>query len=214
MNSNIIIQYALYIPAILIAVTIHEFTKAAVSTSLGDSAPKTDKRLSLNPFRHFEPIGFIFLIFFGFGWGKPVRTSGVYYKNRTVGTVLTYSMPIVANILFSFIFAICNALWSVLMYNSGISEEVYIFTKLFFNCLIRFNLSLALFNIIPVAPLCGNKIMTAFMSPNEALKVSHYEKILQLALIMLLMFGVVSMILDPLINQIITFYNFIVMLIF
>ncbi len=213
-NNSIVIQYLLYIPAILIAITIHEFTKAAVSTSLGDSCPKTDKRLSLNPFKHFEPIGFIFLMFFGFGWGKPVRTSGVYYKNRTFGTVLTYASPIIANLIFSFVFAILNAVWSITLANEAINLEIYTYVKLFFSALVRFNLSLALFNIIPVSPLCGNKILTAFISPNEALKIVHYEKIFQLILIMLLMFGFVSMIFDPIINSFIEFYNFILLLIF
>jgi len=211
MNTDILIQYIIYIPAILISITIHEFTKAAVSTALGDSAPKSDKRLTLNPFKHFEPIGFILFMFLGFGWGKPVRTSGVYYKNRMYGTILVYSAPIIANIIFSFIFALCSGFTRLVAFNA---PEVFIFVRMFLSCLVQANLSLAIFNIIPVAPLCGNKILAAFMSPNEALKIIQYEKIFQIILIMLLFFGVVGELLNPVIESVITFYNFVLSFLF
>ena len=70
------------IPAIMVATTIHEFTRAAVSTALGDKIPKEEGRLTLNPIKHFEPIGLIIMLACGFGWGKPVNTSSLYYKNR------------------------------------------------------------------------------------------------------------------------------------
>ncbi len=216
MNTNVLTHYLVSVPAIFIVITIHEFTKAAVSSALGDVAPKNDGRLTLNPIKHFEPVGFIFLLFMGFGWGKPVRTSSVYYKNRTSGTVLTYTMPIIANLIFSFIFALCSGAVVVMTYrlNIGIESAEFIrdFFGAFFGALVQFNLSLAFFNIIPVAPLCGNKIMTALMSPNQALRVTHYEKIFQIILVMLLFFGIVGQVLSPLIVGVIDFYNFIISL--
>jgi len=214
MNTDVLIHYLISVPAVFIVITIHEFTKAAVSSILGDVAPKSDGRLTLNPIKHFEPVGFIFLLFMGFGWGKPVRTSSVYYKNRTTGTVLTYTMPIVADFVFSFIFALCSGAVGVMAYSFNIGMEYIDLIKNFLGALIQFGLSLAFFNIIPVAPLCGNKIMTALMSPNQALKVTHYEKIFQIILVMLLFFGLVGEILSPLIVGVIDFYNFILSFLF
>lgn len=215
MNFDILIMYLLSVPAIFIAITIHEFTKGAVSTALGDMAPKNDRRLTLNPFNHFEPIGFIFLMFFGFGWGKPVRTSGVYYKNRRMDTVITYTAPILANIVFSFIFALLNAVIVISIGNNRDLMIVRTYAQTFCFYLIQYNLSLALFNFIPVAPLCGNRIMTALMSPNNALKATHYEKILQIILVMLLLFdNIIGKILSPLIEVIIRFYDYIINIIF
>ncbi len=214
MNFDILMVYIISVPAILIAVTIHEFTKAAVSTALGDMAPKTDRRLTLNPFKHFEPIGFIFLMFFGFGWGKPVRTSGVYYKNRTAGTIITYTVPILADIVFSVIFTLCVGFTDVLMRDNQDLIHARIYIQQFFSILIRYNLSLAVFNIIPVAPLCGNRIMTALMSPNNALKAAHYEKILQIILVMLLMFDIIDGLFSPFIDGILNLYNYMLNVIF
>ena len=76
------------IPAIMVATTIHEFTRAAVSTALGDKIPKEEGRLTLNPIKHFEPIGLIIMLACGFGWGKPVNTSSLYYKNRKLPSFL------------------------------------------------------------------------------------------------------------------------------
>ena len=108
MNLGLMSLFAL--PAIFVSITICEFTKAFVSTKLGDNIPRQEGRLTLNPFKHFEAIGFILFLLCGFGWGKPVRTSGVYYKNRKLGTVITYTAPILANIVFSLALALLNGL--------------------------------------------------------------------------------------------------------
>ena len=76
---NQLIVFLLGIPAIMIATTIHEFTRAAVSSSLGDKLPREQGRLTINPLKHFEPIGMILMLACGFGWGLPVNTSALYY---------------------------------------------------------------------------------------------------------------------------------------
>ena len=71
------------IPGIIVATTVHEFTRALLSTIFGDNYPKSKGRVTLNPVKHFEPIGFLMMFYSGgFGWGKPVETSALYYKNR------------------------------------------------------------------------------------------------------------------------------------
>ena len=210
MNYDQLINFFIQMPAILIVITIHEFTKAATSTLFGDVAPKNDKRLTLNPFKHFEPIGFIFILLLGFGWGKPVRTSGVYYKNRKFATIITYTMPIIVNLIFAFLFVLVGSTVNYFQFQFRIMpSEVYEIVIFFIVALIRVNISIAIFNLIPVAPLCGNKIVMALMSPNEALKMTHYEKIFQIILVFLLGMGLISKFIDPIINEVLMSFKYI-----
>ena len=102
---NQLIVFLLGIPAIMIATTIHEFTRAAVSSSLGDKLPREQGRLTINPLKHFEPIGMILMLACGFGWGLPVNTSALYYKDRKKGVLITAVAPTIANLIFAFVFA-------------------------------------------------------------------------------------------------------------
>ena len=82
MNGSFLV-ILLGIPGILVATTVHEFVRALTSTVLGDTYPKSQGQVTLNPVKHFEPIGFLMMLYSGgFGWGKPVETSALYYKNR------------------------------------------------------------------------------------------------------------------------------------
>ena len=92
--------------AIIIATTVHEFTRALTSTLLGDKKPEKDKRLTINPIKHFEPIGFFVAFATGCGWGKPVDTSALYYKNRKAGILITAIVPSVINIVLAIVFAV------------------------------------------------------------------------------------------------------------
>ena len=81
MNGSFLV-ILLGIPGILVATTVHEFVRALTSTVLGDTYPKSQGQVTLNPVKHFEPIGFLMMLYSGgFGWGKPVETSALYYKN-------------------------------------------------------------------------------------------------------------------------------------
>ncbi|MBR6652716.1 MAG: site-2 protease family protein, partial [Anaerotignum sp.] len=103
--TNTLLLMVIGIPGILVATTIHEFTRALLSTIFGDNYPKSQKRLTLNPVRHFEPIGFLLMFYSGgFGWGKPVETSALYYKNRKRDTLLVAILPSVVNLVMAVVF--------------------------------------------------------------------------------------------------------------
>jgi len=104
MRGIVLINYILAIPGILFAITIHEYFKALLSHRLGDPHPKLKGRLHLNPKRHFEPIGFLLMLLFGYGWGLPVKTTNTYYKDRKIGTLTTYVAPCLINLLFASVF--------------------------------------------------------------------------------------------------------------
>lgn len=161
--------------ACIIAITIKEFTKAIISTKLGDPLPKRDGRLTLNPIKHLEPIGLFLMVFFGLGWGKPVETTSLYYNNRKRDTLITYIMPSVINLVAGIIFA--------LAYYRFFDIYGLNFATVLLGQISLVNLNLAIFNIIPIPPLDGSKVLTTITKPNNVIKIVSREKLYQVILI-------------------------------
>lgn len=181
------------IPAIIIATTLHEFTRALVSALLGDTYPKRDGRLTLNPVKHFEPIGFIIAYATGFGWGKPVETSALHYKNRKVGIVITAVLPSIVNIIIAVIAIIgINSLVVPAQYARylyyGLQTAAY------------HNIALAVYNIVPVPPMDGEKVLSCILKPDNYFKYVQYEKIIQMIFLLLLFMGYAGNVFDPIIR--------------
>lgn len=193
MNSSLII-FLLQIPCAIFATTLHEFARAATSTLLGDKKPKNDGRLTINPVKHFEPIGFILMWVTGFGWGKPVETSQMFYKNRKQGVLITAVVPSVVNILAAIVFAL--TLKAVSINNSMLA--------FFISFLVRYNVSLAVYNIVPVTPMDGIKVLSAVMPANTYFKYIQYEKLIQMIFLLLLFMGYTDVIFNPVIRAIMT----------
>lgn len=200
-SSNYFFMLLLGVPGILIATTAHEFTRAAVSSALGDNYPKSQGRLTLNPAKHFEPIGFLLLLYSGgFGWGKPVETSALYYKDRKRGTLLTAMLPSVVNLALGVI-----ALW---LYLGLFSQSgAYSAAALLLNGIYRFNIGLAVYNILPVAPMDCVKVLSSLMPANTYFRFMQNEKLIQMAFLALLFFGLVTGLMDVLISGVTRFFG-------
>ena len=190
-TSNQLIYILFSIPGIIIATTLHEFVRAAVSTYFGDTLPKQKGRLTLNPIKHFEPIGFILMLSTGFGWGKPVDTSSLYYKNRKRDTLLTAILPTIANL----IFAILISIIVFLLMNYAQNYILNILTLI-----VYYNISIAVYNIVPVSPMDGLKVLSNIMPSNQYFKLMQYEKIIQILFLLLLFMGLGDFIFSPIIN--------------
>lgn len=187
---NSILNLLLQIPAVIFATTLHEFSRAMVSTLLGDKKPKNDGRLTINPIKHFEPIGFLIMWITGFGWGKPVETSSMFYKNKKSGVLITAIMPSVINLVFAVIFAV------VFAFVGAKNMIVYI---LLYN-LIMFNVSIAVYNIVPVSPMDGIKVLSVVLPANKYFSYIQYEKIIQMVFLLLLFMYPTNIIFSPIIN--------------
>ena len=175
------------IPAALIAITLHEYAHGYVSYKLGDPTPKQMGRLSLNPFAHLDPIGTLCLIFFHFGWAKPVCVNPYYYKNQKRGMVLVG----LAGPLMNFILAFVSALFmAIIMKKTGGyvgSFTYYLFN--FLNVCYVLNIGLGVFNLIPFPPLDGAKIVGGLLPEHIYFNFMKYERYGQLIIFGLLAFG-------------------------
>lgn len=196
----------LSIPAILISTTVHEFTRAVASTHFGDNLPKSKGRLTLNPLNHFEPIGFLLMFYSGgFGWGKPVETSALYYKNRKKDTLTVAIAPCVANLVLGLLFVI---LLQILPANTNGN-----LASILYYCA-YYNVALVIYNVLPIAPMDGAKVLAHFLPANRYFQYMQYEKTIQMIVMFLLFFGTFGSIFSVVINGILNGFSGIVGLIF
>ncbi|HEX21178.1 MAG TPA: site-2 protease family protein [Actinobacteria bacterium] len=152
-----IIGYLLIIPALVISVTFHEFMHGFVSSRLGDPTPKQAGRLTLNPLRHLDLLGSIMIFLVNFGWGKPMPINPTYYKNPRRGTMYVS----LAGPLSNFFIAGVTVL---IMRAANFTTAGFLSTSLYYLAVI--SVFLGVFNLIPVPPLDGSKILAAFMPRN------------------------------------------------
>ena len=148
-------------------------------------------KVSLNPKKHFEIIGFIMFVFFGYGWTAPVDTSALYYKDRKKGNILVSIIPFIVALIFSFL---SFFIFKILIEVGNLSPLNFI--SVFFNNLSVLFINFLVFNILPVYPLFGQKLFQTILPANKAIKLSQYEKILQVLIIFLLLSGILNKILN------------------
>lgn len=154
-------------PALLIALTFHEFAHACVSDSLGDPTPSMQGRLTLNPLAHLDILGTIMLVLVGFGWAKPVEIDPRYYKNYRTGTLKVSLAGPAANLLLCFIAVTFMAVRS----HQGMSS-VWVNQFLYWTML--YNVWFAFFNLLPIPPLDGSRILSTFMDYETAYKFETF----------------------------------------
>ena len=189
---NVILYYLANSIAVIIVMTIMGFTRGYTSYKLGDIAIKNMGKLSLNPKKHFEILGFIVFLFFNFGWSAPVDISSLYYKNRKKGNILVFIIPLIVAIMLAFIF---NFIYLLIIRYKGYFTLIPIIGMISYTIAIYF-INFAVFNIIPIYPLFGQKFFQAILPTNKAIKLSQYEKFLQILVIFLLISGLLQKVLN------------------
>lgn len=221
-GTELIFKILFLVPVILLSLSLHELSHAYISYRLGDPTAKNMGRLSLNPLKHLDILGTIMILVsslqgFGIGWAKPVPINPMYYKDRRKGTMLVSVAGPLSNILLAFIFAfplfyirnkysipsgmllVPSFHWEVILYNLSL---------LFFSI----NINLAVFNIIPVPPLDGSKILSGVLPTRQYFKLMQYENYIGLVFLLLIFVfpGILSTIMHPFTWAIETAINFIV----
>jgi Zn-dependent protease len=190
------VHFVITMAVLILAITIHEFAHAITADRLGDPTPRSQGRISLLPVDHLDPVGTLLIFLssltgFGIGWGKPVLTNPSYFRNpRRDSAIVAVAGP-VSNILQAIVFAL---LFRAL--GSSTSETVTLFLLMG----VIINLSLAFFNLIPIAPLDGSWIMTALLPYDQAMAyrawMLSYGPLLFLGLVFLAP-GLLSQIISP-----------------
>ncbi len=195
-STDTLIQFLFVVPCVLIALTFHEFAHGYMAYKLGDPTAKNFGRLTLNPLKHLDPIGTICMIFFHFGWAKPVPINTRYFKKPRRDMALTAAAgPIMNFILALFGVLVCRILTKIFVTFPAQSDFVYYIqyaALTLFSYFHMLNLSLGVFNLIPIPPLDGSRIFYIFLPQKWYFGVMKYEKYIQLALLVLLWTGLLS----------------------
>lgn len=187
LNWNYIIQILLSALAALIAIVTHEVSHGFVAYLMGDLTAKKDGRLSLNPLKHIDVVGALCLIFFKIGWAKPVPINPYFFKNRKQGIIFVSLAGVCAN----FILAIISIEFMCFLYKIQGSFLIEILFIFFYN-LAAVNLGLGIFNLIPIPPLDGSKVLAQFLPLSFRIKYLNFERFGGLILFLLIYFGNLS----------------------
>jgi Zn-dependent protease len=208
-NSPILFLF--WIGSVVLAITVHEFAHAFVADQLGDPTPRLQDRLTLNPRAHLDPWGTILLVLAGFGWGKPVEFDPYNLRHpRRDAALISIAGP-ASNILLALL---CTGLWHILTSNAAIilhdtvlSSTIVLIARFLLQSIVM-NVSLAIFNLVPVHPLDGFKIVGGLLSPTQAREWFSLERFGPIFLILLIvpLFGshsLVSQFISPIISGIV-----------
>ncbi|MBR7095249.1 MAG: site-2 protease family protein [Clostridia bacterium] len=190
-----LVDILLSVPAVLIALTVHEYAHGYAAWRLGDPTARSLGRLSLNPLRHLDPIGALCMLFFRFGWARPVPINTRYFKKPRRDMAITALCGPLSNFVLSFLGAFLYLAFLALF-----SRLISPTTPRFFYLLMQYtltflyifhfvNLTLGLFNCLPVPPLDGSRFLLVFLPPRAYFAVMRYERYVSLALILCLAFG-------------------------
>ncbi len=199
---SVVITLAASLLVIFLIMPFHEWAHAFTAYHLGDRGIKQRGRLSLNPLSHIDPVGALLIIFVGFGWAKPVPIDPRYFKNPKVGMGISALMGPVANFVAAlFGGLVINALFAFFP-SFMLVDNFGIYVRLFLSYYITLNVGLAVFNLIPVPPLDGSKVLFMFLPDRIVNTIYRYEQYFFVVILILFWFGgnFVSAVSEPVIN--------------
>ena len=168
------------LPAIIIAMAMHEYAHAKVADILGDDTPRRTGRLTMNPFAHIDLLGMLMLFLLHFGWAKPVMINPANFKNKKRDDTLVSLAGPAANLIIAFI----SAFVLFFINNHGIDVSSGLYTVI--SLMVIININFALFNLIPIPPLDGAHIVSNMLSPYWQMKYWQWARYGFLMLILLI----------------------------
>ncbi len=190
---NIIISLVFSMPIILLALSLHETAHGYVAYKCGDNTAYNLGRLTLNPFKHLDPIGFACMLLLGFGWAKPVPINTRNFRNPKRGMALSALAGPLANAILGLLSAAMLGFTTALYYRlafSGASTFILTcvsYTTVLFELSATYNLLFMAFNLIPIPPFDGSRIALAFLPPKTYFGLMKYERQIMIGLLVALM---------------------------
>ena len=189
---SFIISLLLSLPIVFLSLSVHETAHGYAAHKLGDPTAKSLGRLTLNPFKHIDPIGFLCMVLCGFGWAKPVPINTRYFKNPKRDMAITAAAGPLSNLLLALVFAV---LLRVMTFVYGIVQitqftyYVFFFLETFLYLGVSLNVTLAVFNLIPFPPFDGSRIFLVMLPSETYFKIMRYEKYIYIVLMIALFLG-------------------------
>lgn len=224
--TEIIIRLLVTVPVVLLSLSVHECAHGWVSYKCGDPTAKNLGRLTLNPLKHLDLFGALSMLLFGFGWAKPVPVNSRYYKHPKWQMALVASAGPLSNLMIAFVATIISHLLLLIpSYASSVATiiltgEVESFGAALMYIVFRMvaqlemlNIYLAVFNLLPIPPLDGSRILFIFLPTKAYFSVMRYERYIQIALFVMLFAGVLDVPLGWLADVIYTGMNKLVSLV-
>lgn len=190
---------------IFVTLPIHEWAHGFVSTKLGDPTPRYQGRLTLNPMAHLDWMGALGILLLGIGWAKPVQVNARYYKNPKWGMALVALAGPLANIILALAMLLINNILLVTnLVEFAIVEQVYYF--LFYIAVI--SISLAVFNLIPIPPFDGSRILFVILPQRLYFQIMRYERYIFIGIFVLVYIGILDRPLGYLNSQLLHVLNY------
>jgi Zn-dependent protease len=174
---------------IFLTLPIHEWAHAFAASKLGDPTPRYQGRLTLNPFAHIDYIGALCILLCGFGWAKPVGVNTRYFNNPKRDMAITAFAGPLSNIVLAFISLI---ILNIIIVSAGALSGIFVFVYNMLFYVAYINIGLAVFNLIPIPPLDGSRLLSAFLPDRLYYKLMQYERVLYYVILALIITGVLD----------------------
>ena len=178
--NEILLALLLTIPTVLIALTFHEYANGYVAYKLGDPTAKNMGRLTLNPIKHFHPIGMLMMLLVGIGWANPVPINPRYFKDPKKGMAISAAAGPIMNLILGFFGLLIFSIIAFILEKPHTYEISYPIwaALLFFDNFCYMNVFLAVFNLLPIPPFYGSRVLFAFLPDKHYFAIMKYERII------------------------------------
>ncbi len=191
---EVIIYILSSLAVIFITLPVHEFAHGFVATRLGDPTPRWQGRLTLNPLAHIDYLGAAAILLFGVGWAKPVEVNARYFKNPKRGMAITALAGPLSNILLSFVIIFLFYIILIILNAIGVgaAQGILMYIALFTHYIAEISIYLAVFNLIPIPPFDGSRILFAFLPEKYYFKIMQYERFIFIGVLVLIYTGLLD----------------------